>query len=1120
MKIGVYVCHCGGNISEVVDVKKVTAFADEQTDVVLIRDHEHVCSEAGQKLISDDIAEHNLDRVVIAACSPQFHERTFRNTLTKAGLNPYVLEIANIREQCSWPHFDFPELATEKAKDLTNIAIAKARLDEPLGSKTIPVGKRVLVVGGGIAGIQAALDLGDAGFKVHLVEKEPSIGGKMAQLSRTFPTEDCAACILSPKMADVPANPNIKLHVYSDIEDISGYIGNFNVKIKHRSPFIDWVKCTACTDCAKVCPVNMKNEHDVGMTLRKAAYRPFDQAVPNKFTIDKQGEAPCRAACPVHLNAHGYVTATSVGEYGRALSIIREEAAFPFAGIAGRICTHPCQQECARSEVDKQPVTIKHVKRWLADWELSQKGEAGMVLDIPEPSGRKVAIVGAGPAGLQAAVDLRKHGHDVTVYDAFEEPGGMLRAGIPAFRLPREILEKECELVFKLGVKFKGNTTIGKDITLKKLTDSYDAVFLAVGAFKEGKMNIPGEDLEGVGNGVDFLTRINRGEKIKLGKRVAVVGGGNSAMDTARSALRMGADVTILYRRTEIEMPAIADEVRAAKAEGVKFMLLTNPKQFIGSNGTLKAVEVLKMKLGEPDESGRRRPIPIEGSEEILEFDNVFLAIGEKPDLFFISQEDGIDLTPWGTIDVDELTLATSHPKVFAGGDCVTGPATFIDAAGAGRKAARSINLMLEGVDFSVDRSDELFRSSDLVGEVDLADPAPLKPVPELDIAERTSNFNEVEIGYSEEDIVEQAKRCIHCGGCSECRLCVPACEPQAIALDLDDWSEEVEVDTIIVATGYDTFDAAKKKAYGYGKFENVITGLEMERIISCSGEGREIRPIGQRVAFIQCVGSRDEQIGNEYCSRICCMYSTKLSQLIKRADPSRDVYVFYTDLRSFGKGFEEYYKRAQETGVKFVRGRPAELFENPETKLITLKVEDTLSRQVITSEFDLVVLATGMVPARGTEEIADVLRLNKSPDGFLREAHPKFKPVDTLLEGIFVAGTVQGPKDIPDTVAQASAAASRAIRLMNQGEFEAEPITAIIDEGLCGACGTCVSVCPYDAVKLVEKEGKRLAEVNEVLCKGCGSCAGACPTGASQQKHYKTKQLRAMLDAVLARKE
>jgi len=259
-RIGVYVCHCGGNISEVVDVKKVAAFAEKQPDVVLVRNNEHMCSEVGQKLVIDDIKEHKLDKVVIAACSPQFQGPTFKATLEKAGLSPYVLEMANIREQCAWPHFDFPEEATNKAESLTAIAIAKARLDEPLTKKTFPIGKRVLVIGAGIAGIQASLDLGDAGFYVYLVEKNPSIGGKMLQLSRTFPTEDCAACILSPKMADVPANPNIHLLTYSEIEDIKGYLGNYEVTVKKKPTYVDPTKCTCCNDCVDVCPVAVPNE--------------------------------------------------------------------------------------------------------------------------------------------------------------------------------------------------------------------------------------------------------------------------------------------------------------------------------------------------------------------------------------------------------------------------------------------------------------------------------------------------------------------------------------------------------------------------------------------------------------------------------------------------------------------------------------------------------------------------------------------------------------------------------------------------------------------------------------------------------------------------------------------
>jgi len=589
-RTGVYVCHCGGNISEVVDIKSVVECAEKQSDVVLVKDHEHMCSETGQNLVINDIREHRLDSVVIAACSPQFQGPTFKTTLENAGLSPYVLEMANIREQCAWPHFNAPEEATQKAMALTHMAIAKAKLDESLTKVTFPIGKRVLVIGGGIAGIQASLDLGDAGFDVYLVEKDPSIGGKMMQLSRTFPTEDCAACILSPKMADVPANPNIHLMTFSEIEDIQGYLGNYQVTVKRKPTYVDAEKCTCCDDCVDVCPVVVPNELDEGLLSRKAIYLASPIAVPHSYVLD-----------------------------------------------------------------------------------------------------------------IEACLGL----------------------------LP------------------------------------------------------------------------------------------------------------------------------------------------------------------------------------------------------------------------------------------------------------------------------------------------------------------------------------IVCGKCKE------VCDPGAI--DFDAYSEEVKftVDTIIVATGYDIFDASQKKVYGFGKYDNVVTALDMERMIVHAAEGNPMRPMGKKIAFIQCVGSRDEQMENEYCSRICCMYATKLSQLAKRSDPSRDVYVFYTDLRAYGKGFEEYYKRAQATGVKFIRGRPAELIENPENKKVTLKVEDTLTRNIIESEFDLVVLSVGLRPNGSTDTIANMLRLAKSPDGFLQEAHPKFRPVDTLSDGVFLAGTVQGPKDIPDTVAQASAASSRAIRLMNRGEYDVDPVIAFVHSDVCDACGRCVDACP-----------------------------------------------------------
>lgn len=644
MRIGVYVCHCGGNISEVVDIERVAKAAGEQDDVVIARDYGHMCSDLGQKLIADDVKEQGLDRVVVAGCSVQFQGRTFMNTLKTAGLSPYVFEMANIREQCAWPHAGTPDEATDKAMGLTGMSIAKARFDEALDERTMPIGKRVLVVGGGIAGIQAALDLGDAGFEVHLVEKEPSIGGKMAQLSRTFPTEDCAACILSPKMADVPANPNIDLLVYSEVESVEGSLGSFEVTVVKKPRYVDPATCVACGLCEEKCPVTVPDEFEVGLTTRKAIYVPFGFSVPNKNLIDES------------------------------------------------VCL-----------------------------------------------------------------------------------------------------------------------------------------------------------------------RLTRG------------------------------------------------------------------------------------------------------------------------------------------------------------------------------------------------------------GEV--------------------------------------------------CGLCQKVCPHGAINFDEKPEKEQFTVDTVVVATGYDVFDAQEKKVYGYGRLENVITALQMERMIVHAAEGNPIRPIKGRIAFIQCVGSRDEQVGNEYCSRVCCMYASKLSQLLKRSDPTRDIYVFYTDLRAFGKGFEEYYKRAQSDGVKYIRGRVAELLENPETKKVMVKAEDTLTRRIIESEFDLVILSVGLCPSKGTEKIAEILKLAKSPDGFLQEAHPKFRPVDTLTEGVFLAGTVQGPKDIPDTVAQASAASCRAIRLMNQGEYPLDPVVAFVHEDLCDNCGLCVDGCPAGAIS----PGARVPKVAEALCTGCGICVSCCPRDALDLHCYTNDQLRAQVEAAFA---
>ncbi|MBE6493240.1 MAG: CoB--CoM heterodisulfide reductase iron-sulfur subunit A family protein [Methanosphaera stadtmanae] len=644
IRMGVYVCHCGVNIGGVVDCASVAEYANSLPDVVVAREYKYTCSDPGQEMIQEDIKELNLNRVVVAACSPRLHEPTFRRCVQEAGLNPYLFEFVNLREQDSWVHGDNPAEATSKAKDLVRMGIAKARLLNALTAQTVDVKKTAMVIGGGIAGIQTALDLGDMGFKTYLVERRPTLSGRMGQLDKTFPTLDCSMCILAPKMVDAGKHENIELLAYSEVKDVDGYIGNFTVTVEKKARYVDADACTGCGLCQEACPIEIENYFDEGVGMVKAAYIPFPQAVPLVATIDK--------------------------EY------------------------------------------------------------------------------------------------------------------------------------------------------------------------------------------------------------------------------------------------------------------------------------------------------------------------------------------------------------------------------------------------------------------------------------------------------------------CIECHKCDEACTIGAIHHDQKPEEIELEIGTIVVATGYDPFDPTEKEEYIFDQAENVITGLQIERYINASGptQGHVIQPSSgetpKRIAFIQCVGSRDEKVGNPYCSRVCCMYAMKNAQLCIDHEPDTEVTIYYIDIRSFGKGYEEFYRQSQEKyGIRFIRGKAAQLIENPD-KTITVRAEDTLLGKATAFTYDLVVLSVGLVPPEGSEDLRQTLSLSKSADGFYMEAHPKLRPVDTMTDGVFLAGVAQGPKDIPDTVAQASGAAARAAIPMIKGEVEIEPITAEVDKDVCGGCEICVELCPFGAITMVD--GK--SDINIALCKGCGTCVGACPTGALNQAHFKTEQILAQIEAALGK--
>ncbi|MDY6965276.1 MAG: CoB-CoM heterodisulfide reductase HdrA2 [Halobacteriota archaeon] len=645
MRVGVYVCHCGLNIASFVDIEEVVRYFEEQDDVTVARQIDYACSDAGQDVIKKDIRELEIDRVVVASCSPRMHEPTFRRCIEDAGLNPYLLEMVNIREQCSWTHSEERALATQKVKDLIRMGVAKAWRLKPLEKITVKVNKDVLIVGGGVAGIHAALDLAKAGIKVFMVERSPTIGGHMALFNEVFPTNDCSICVLAPKMVDVSTDQNITLFTNSDLVSVDGSVGNFKVKVRRRPRFVDEEKCKGCIDiCADVCPIEVPNESDFGIGSRRSIYLPIPQSIP-----------------------------------------------------------------------------------------------------------------------LVAVID---------------------------------------------------------------------------------------------------------------------------------------------------------------------------PKSCVG------------------------------------------------------------------------------------------------------------------------------------------------------------------------------------------CKLCEEACEADAIDYYQKEEEIELNVGGIIVATGYDLFDATIKSEYGYGHLKDVVTNMEFERMLNASGPTRgqvlriSDRKIPEKIAFILCVGSRDENT-NSYCSRVCCMASMKNAYLMKEQYPDTDITIFYTDIRASGEGYEEYYLKTQKMGIKYTRGRVSSAEESEEGK-VALWYEDTTMDEIYREDFDMVVLANGLIPSEGSLELSSVLNLAKNPDGFFAPLHIKMNPMDTQISGVFIAGCATGPKDIQSSIAQGYAASSRVQSLLGKGEIELDPMSAHVIEDICNGCKLCVDVCKFENIKIIDKK----AHVDELSCKGCGSCAAACPTGAIEMKNFTDEQITSQINAAFPKSE
>ena len=888
--------------------------------------------------------------------------------------------------------------------------------------------RNVLVVGGGIGGITAALELASCGINVTMLEEGPSIGGRMIQLDKTFPTLDCSTCTLSPKMVEVALQQKIDLLSWAKPMAVKKKGRGFTVTVLKKARYVDMKKCTACGVCSEGCPVVMKSEFNMGTGPRKAIYIPFPQAIPNKASIDKREERLCKAACmdacPINTNVPGYLKHISEGRFAEAYKLIR--ATNPFPSVCGRVCYAPCESVCNRGQLDA-PLAIRDLKRFAVDSFDITTLEVAQV----QKTGRKVAVIGAGPAGLACAHDLALEGHDVTVYESLPEAGGMLRYAIPEYRLPKDEVKSEIDYIRRLGVDIRCGVEIGGQTAVDEIKGANEAIFVATGAPKGLPLGVDGETLSGIVDGIRFLSGVNNGEHTSPGAQVAVIGGGNTAVDCARTAKRLGSEsVRIVYRRTREEMPAADEEIEALLHEGIEIEFLAAPVRFLGEGGKVAKMECVRMELGEPDESGRRRPVAKAGSEFSIPVDCVITALGQAVQTSFL-ESIGLAMGKGGTITIDPSTGATNIEGVFAGGDVVTGPAYVVDAIAAGKTAARSISAYLKGEmpAGEAQRGEPQKLSVEELGALTGRIRAQHRiAMPEEPVGERISDFREVGLGYPPEEAMAEASRCLagQVEGCIQCGECERRCEVKAIDHMMKDEIVDMDFDGIVLAPGFDLYDPTEKKELGYGTLEGVITGIEFERICSVTGPtGGDILLNGKepkRFYFIQCVGSRDRQSGARYCSRVCCMYTAKHASIVRDRIKGAEIYVSYIDVRAYGKGYEEFYKTTQENGTFYIRGIPGEVVKGKDGLLV--RVEDMLSGELREIEADLVILATGVRPHKGIEALCEMMSLERDEYGFIKV--DAIAPSRTNVEGIFVCGMGSGPKDVPDTVASGGEAASR----------------------------------------------------------------------------------------------
>ncbi len=902
-----------------------------------------------------------------------------------------------------------------------------------------------LVIGGDVAAARVALKLAQEGQRVHLVTRAPSLG--QAPLGNLLPVEPP----LLPELLAAASHLQITLLTNAQVTTVEGREGNYSVTLLRHPRYVDEERCAACGRCEPNCPVRIGRGSD-----GRAIHPPYTKSVPAAYVIEKRGTAPCRAACPIHQRAPGYIALIREGRYEEAWRAIKEEN--PFPSICGRVCDHRCEDECSRQRVDES-VSVRALKRFVADWAYA-KGKTAP-LKAPLAEGPPVAVVGSGPAGLTAARELALLGYRVTVFEALPVPGGMMRVEIPSFRLPPELIEREIDEILALGIELKLNSRV-EDIG--GLLEEYEALFLALGAHRGRKLPIPGADLPGVLVNTDFLRRVNLGQEVELGERVLVLGGGDVAIDVARTALRLDAKrVEMACLESREGMPAYPWEIEAAEAEGIVIHPSRAFKEIVHTKGRITGVQCLDVTFMEFDEDGRLTLETRPGSEHLLPCDTVIFAIGQDPDLGFLS-DGGLEVTLRRTIAVDPKTLATEKPGVFAGGDAVTGTAFVVDAIAAGHRAARSIDRYLRGERLrgepflppKVELTEEEIAQRLSLG---LASRRPRAQIATLPPSKAKRSFREVELGFTEEQARAEAERCLSCGLCSECLECEIACETGAINHEERPLELKVQVGSILLADAHELEDLS----------------LPPETINAPS------LPTPPPLTLRLPLEERDWRLdGEPRVGVFVCPCGGRIGEVIDVAEVCREAISL--------------------PGVVHTQEIPyACLIEGAESihgAITAHNLHQAVLAACSCCSLDQICYSCSY------QRVRSKVNLLRSPSFF---EFVNIREHCALVHGDEPELATEKAKDL---VASAVARA----RLMTVPLPKAQ-----VEAWRCRGCGTCEEVCPAEAIKVREDGERLIAQVDLSLCTGCGACAALCPSGAVTAGHISDRQLEVTLEALLA---